>query len=605
MKKFVKLFAFVLGLVMLQIGNGSYAYSMLDLQNGTALSNNVWATGSVSESVEEKCFRFTVTQSGYLTISVKPAATANLKEINGWNIKLLDKNGNVYVDEQYKVSFVSCKLGLTPGEYYIVVSDEHYITCEEPFDVSYSFTASDSWEAEPNDTDAAATTISLNKKYTGSTHEDDTADWFKFDVPKTGNVTLNFGINPETETSKIDWGWTITLLDSNSKKIYKKVEARSGFSSFTLPLAAGSYKLSITSNSYYGPTGCLYDLTLGYDVNPSWEKENNDTFKTATSITDNSVKYGILYEDADEETDVFKYTVKSNGYTDFYFDIVDKSALGSYTGFNIKIQDKNGKTIKSYNNVRLSFKESFLTIGKGIYYVLVSTGSSDAVGVTYGIKMTRVKSDSWEIEDNNIKGKATAMSVGSIKKGVILYSDDYDWYKISVPATGNYNFGFKIDDISKSNTTGSWDVFLYRKNGATEVCRATLTKGFFKSVKLTKGDYYVKVERSSNYTNAVYDVTLTNSKKPLAPVLTKVTSAKKIVTLTWKKSANANKYEIYRSTKKNGGFKKIDTVYNDAKYVDNNAPKGKTCYYKIVAVNDSLNKEIKSSFSKVKSVKVK
>ena len=56
------------------------------------------------------------------------------------------------------------------------------------------------------------------------------------------------------------------------------------------------------------------------------------------------------------------------------------------------------------------------------------------------------------------------------------------------------------------------------------------------------------------------------------------------IQISWKKSTGAGKYEIYRSKKKNGAYKKIATVKGTKRsYRDRKVTAGKTYYYKIKA----------------------
>lgn len=91
------------------------------------------------------------------------------------------------------------------------------------------------------------------------------------------------------------------------------------------------------------------------------------------------------------------------------------------------------------------------------------------------------------------------------------------------------------------------------------------------------------------------------------PVLAKAKAGKKSVTLTWKKVAGANGYKVYRADKKNGKYKAVKTVSKASavSYADKKLKTGKTYYYKIKAYR-TVDKQAKySSFSAVKSAKVK
>lgn len=80
----------------------------------------------------------------------------------------------------------------------------------------------------------------------------------------------------------------------------------------------------------------------------------------------------------------------------------------------------------------------------------------------------------------------------------------------------------------------------------------------------------------------------------------KIKSGKKKATLTITKTKGAKKYEIYRSKKKNKGFKRIKTT-SKLKYTNKNLKSKKTYYYKVRAIDGKY----KGDFSKVYKVKVK
>lgn len=84
-----------------------------------------------------------------------------------------------------------------------------------------------------------------------------------------------------------------------------------------------------------------------------------------------------------------------------------------------------------------------------------------------------------------------------------------------------------------------------------------------------------------------------------------VKAGKKSAKLDWKKVAAADEYQIYRSTKKKSGYKKIATV-SDCTYKNKGLKKGKTYYYKVKAVRGDEETGIAySSYTSVKKVKAK
>lgn len=114
---------------------------------------------------------------------------------------------------------------------------------------------------------------------------------------------------------------------------------------------------------------------------------------------------------------------------------------------------------------------------------------------------------------------------------------------------------------------------------------------------LPSGDYYVAIAGMpcdqygywlSNYSSISYPVEWIDFsiKKLPKPKSLKVTAGKKKVTISWKKSKGASKYQIYRSTKKNSGYKKIKTT-SKKKFVDKKVKRGKRYYYKVRAIKGS------------------
>jgi hypothetical protein len=82
---------------------------------------------------------------------------------------------------------------------------------------------------------------------------------------------------------------------------------------------------------------------------------------------------------------------------------------------------------------------------------------------------------------------------------------------------------------------------------------------------------------------------------------------KKSAKLTWKKVTGATGYEVYRSTKKKSGYKKVATIKkaSTVKYTKKKLKKGKTYYFKIRAYRTVNGKNVYSKFTSAKKVKIK
>ena len=86
-----------------------------------------------------------------------------------------------------------------------------------------------------------------------------------------------------------------------------------------------------------------------------------------------------------------------------------------------------------------------------------------------------------------------------------------------------------------------------------------------------------------------------------APKVTGIHSADGKPAGYWDKVEGAVSYKVYRSTKKSSGYKEIAELANaDAFFIDDSAKKGKTYYYKVVAVGEGFE-SAQSGYVKIKS----
>lgn len=156
----------------------------------------------------------------------------------------------------------------------------------------------------------------------------------------------------------------------------------------------------------------------------------------------------------------------------------------------------------------------------------------------------------------------------------IYYSDSYNGY---------YE---KLADVTKRTTT-NYNV----KNLNTEHMY------FFKVRAYAKADYYY----SGNYSEIVCAKTSFTTPKISSVKITANNTAK----LTWAKVSGATGYEIYRSNKKSGSYRKIKTVNKGTttSYTNNKLSCGKTYYYKIRAYRTDGKVKYYSSYSKVSTIK--
>ncbi|MCM1256346.1 MAG: Ig-like domain-containing protein [Roseburia sp.] len=105
-----------------------------------------------------------------------------------------------------------------------------------------------------------------------------------------------------------------------------------------------------------------------------------------------------------------------------------------------------------------------------------------------------------------------------------------------------------------------------------------------------------------DFSNTVSVVTL-----PSTPGSVKVKAGKKQVKISWKKVSGVTGYEVYRSTKKSSGYKKVTTIKkaSTTSYTNKKLSSKKKYYFKVRAYKTVNGKKLYSAYSSPKQVKVK
>lgn len=150
------------------------------------------------------------------------------------------------------------------------------------------------------------------------------------------------------------------------------------------------------------------------------------------------------------------------------------------------------------------------------------------------------------------------------------------------------------------------------KNGSYKRIVSSTDKTSYISTSLTTGTTYYYIVKAYGEVDGVKLYAANSAKVSAKPVLSapaklKVVKGTKKATVKWSKTAGANGYKIYRSTKKASGYKCVKTVTKGStvKYTNKGLKKGKTYYYKVKAYRTVAGSKVYSKATTVKSVKVK
>lgn len=145
----------------------------------------------------------------------------------------------------------------------------------------------------------------------------------------------------------------------------------------------------------------------------------------------------------------------------------------------------------------------------------------------------------------------------------------------------------------------------YKKSsGYKKIATVTKTSYTDKTASAGKTVYYKVIATRGSLKSSYSKVT--SAYKLKTPAKVKAKAKKRTVTVSYGKVANAKGYEIFRSSKKNGKFKKVATI-KKAKTTKKTFKKMKkgTYYFKVRAYKTSGKKKIYTDYSKTVRVKVR
>lgn len=348
------------------------------------------------------------------------------------------------------------------------------------------------------------------------------------------------------------------------------------------------------------------------------------------------------------DSDWYVFTpIKGN----YFYDLVIKNYTldtggNSYYGFITDIYSENGELVVSCDTPRQSenhirFKITDQTVkyyihfymAEGTYSGWYSDDFSNVGNYYFNVKATKDAVGDTESTATSLKNRTT---INGKIEGYTNYNSsrndesllwaqetqaDVDMYKFKAPASGKYVFKLTNRDIESGyNPYLQLQMCLTNSNGAIMKTADTGEEAFWTANKgcteqmvvfLVKNKtYYLQINNGKysagnlgNYKIGVYD------QKYLTAITTKPAITAKVsknkVSLSWKKVSNVAKYEVYRSTSKNGKYTKVATVKSN-KYTDKKVKKGKTYYYKVRAVlmTDKTNIKKVAKLSSAKKVKV-
>lgn len=258
-------------------------------------------------------------------------------------------------------------------------------------------------------------------------------------------------------------------------------------------------------------------------------------------------------------------------------------------GFHVMAEGQNEAMVVEMTEP----KEYYVYTGAEIKPEVVVTYFEDVEGVSKPKTLTIGVDYDVAYEDNIhagiaeivVTGKNTYVGEKRVTFNIVLAAPT------SVESSASYN-SIKLS-WSKVNGADGYAIYRSTSKSSGFACVKTVESG--STTTYTDGGlscgktYYYKVAAvSKNGDDKVMGLYSTAKKQKVQPgkaTITKVgRQTYKTLKVTWKKVSGASEYRIYRSTSKNGEYKKVGTVKNGKlSFVDKTCSCGKKYYYKVRA----------------------
>lgn len=458
----------------------------------------------------------------------------------------------------------------------------------------------------------------------------------KYAVVSAGETVTLPGYSFETtgdDEPEVEW-----LIDDNSIAALTTSKVDGKLTGEVKTLAAGVAVLTLQvkdtpadKDNYYivvkpknAPSSCTADTTYN-TVSLGWSKtadadgytitrkvEGSDTEQTIAHVDGTDT---VSYKDTAAETGisyiyhVYAYTkYTDNGQTDYantdtYASVkatpqLGKAAMTSvtaegYSSLTLKWEKVDGATgyivYRSIDKSKVDTQLTDITNGAVSYVDAALTA-----GTTYYYKVQPYRV---------VNGKKVFGDASGILSGKPLPS---------ATRLNAESAGYKEVKLAWSAVDGVTGYEVYRKTSSSYKKIATVTNGktSYSDTKVTAGTAYtykVRAYKTVNGSQVYGDYSNEASATPAleAPQITVRNASYNSVTITWNQISGAHGYKVYRSTKKDSGYRAVKTV-NDKTTItctDKKLSVGTKYYYKVCAFRTVGDKNVAGNYSDVQSIK--
>lgn len=497
--------------------------------------------GSTMSKDDVDWYQFTTQKPGYISLTFKHDYIDSGSTY--WRAHLYDSEQQELVSYSFngnKTSYTQGKIGVPAGSYTIKIESGEYDDSDKEYNFKINYTASNVWETEFNNEYTTADKISYGKTYYGDLMYQDDVDWYKFEVPSSGNKVFYFKHDAVTESSTTVY-WNLYLYDASMKEIWNHGSAGAETSySEKIKLSAGTYYLKIMNNHWD-----YSDIVYNFQISGVVSKPGKATLKKSTNDSNGNIK--VNWEKVKDANGYYIYKKdKDSNYKKVADVASDKT---SYI-------DKSGSIGSKYTYTVRAYKKS------GDQYIL---GDYDKNGVN----------------GQKIPAKVILATIKNNSKGQVNLTwekvSGIDGYRVYRKASGE---GWKkLKDVTATSITDT-----SAKIGVTY----SYTVRAYKKI-------------NGNLVQGSYDSKGLSGKR--VPPTVQLVSAKyqkdKGVVVNWKKTDDCSGYVIYRKDTKSGWTRLAKVSGKDnVKYTDKVRSNINTYKYTVRAYQTVNAKEILGGYDK-------